>query len=133
MYFALQRVQLLSGLSTDQFQKIADSVEEVKLRPGQVIFRKGEEGKVFYMIKEGNVYLSEIGENAQFSNHYIGPGDRFIKTCIITLISVPFLRSLDVLNIDYSSNVYLKSFHITIPYYFVMYTLFARLLSHQLR
>lgn len=52
---ALSRVPLLNGLTDEQFEKLTDTVELVPYNAGDIIIKKGTEGKVFYMIKEGSV------------------------------------------------------------------------------
>lgn len=49
---------------------------------GDVIIRKGAEGNVFYMIKEGSVKVSDAGQ--QFSDHILSAGDYFGERALLT-------------------------------------------------
>ncbi len=52
---SLAQVSLLSGLTQLQLSKISEAVEIIKFEPGQTVIKKGSEGNIFYMIKEGSV------------------------------------------------------------------------------
>ena len=45
------------------------------LLQGDVIIKKGSEGNVFYMIKEGSVLVSELG--SQYADHTLTTGDYY--------------------------------------------------------
>jgi CRP-like cAMP-binding protein len=47
-------------------------VEIFPYNKDDVIITRGEEGKVFYMVKEGTVSVTDMGE--QFTSHTLGPG-----------------------------------------------------------
>lgn len=81
---ALSKVPLLQGLTKQQIMKISDSVEIVKFNIGDYVIRKGSEGNIFYMIKEGTVRVVNVGANGQFSDHTLGPGDYFGERALIT-------------------------------------------------
>jgi serine/threonine protein kinase/CRP-like cAMP-binding protein len=49
---------------------------------GDEIIKKGAEGNVFYMIKEGTVSVTDMGE--QFSNHTLTAGDYFGERALLT-------------------------------------------------
>ena len=61
----LRQVKLLSSLSDEQLNKIADAVQEMSFEAGDKIINKGEEGNSFYMIKTGDVLCTEIGSGDQ--------------------------------------------------------------------
>eukprot|EP01038_Epipyxis_sp_PR26KG_P006283 gene6283-8651_t len=79
---ALARVPILADLTEDQLDKIGDAVEVFPYNEGDVVIRKGAEGNVFYMIKEGEVMVTEMGD--QFSDHTLGPGEYFGERALLT-------------------------------------------------
>jgi CRP-like cAMP-binding protein/tRNA A-37 threonylcarbamoyl transferase component Bud32 len=80
---ALHKVPLLSNLTDEQLMKVSDTVELFPYSEGDIIIAKGSEGKAFYMIKEGTVSVSDIGD--QFSAHTLTEGDYFGERALITL------------------------------------------------
>lgn len=81
---ALTRVPLLEGLTKQQIMKISDSVEIIRFKPEEYIIRKGSEGNIFYMIKDGTVRVINVGASEQFRDHELGPGDYFGERALIT-------------------------------------------------
>lgn len=81
---ALSKVPLLEHLFDHQLAKICDTVEIVSYNPGDFIIRKGSEGNVFYMIKEGTVLIKDIGVKAQFADHTAGAGGYFGERALLT-------------------------------------------------
>lgn len=82
---ALSNVPLLSGLTQQQIAKISDSVEIVKFEAGEYVIRKGSEGNIFYMVKEGTVRVKNVGASSgQFSDHTLTAGDYFGERALIT-------------------------------------------------
>jgi len=79
---ALAKVPILSGLTDDQLEKLTDTVEIVPYNAGDAIIRKGAEGNVFYMIKDGKVKVSDAGE--QFSDNILTTGDYFGERALLT-------------------------------------------------
>jgi CRP-like cAMP-binding protein len=60
----LHEVKLLSSLTDDQIDRIAEAVQLIDFKPGDVIIRKGEAGdkaSTFYMVKSGRVICTDIG------------------------------------------------------------------------
>jgi CRP-like cAMP-binding protein len=80
---SLARVPLLSGLTPLQLSKISEAVEIVKFQAGQSVFKKGSEGNIFYMIKEGSVRVTEVGSGA-FNDHTLTAGAYFGERALIT-------------------------------------------------
>jgi cGMP-dependent protein kinase len=79
---ALRKFPLLEGLTTEQINKIADTVEVINYNPKDVIIRKGTQGSIFYMIKAGEVRVSDVG--AKFKDHSLGPGGYFGERALMT-------------------------------------------------
>lgn len=51
---------------------------------GDKIFAKGDDGSIFYMIKDGSVRISDFGIGSQFKDHSIGPGSYFGERALMT-------------------------------------------------
>lgn len=81
---ALGKVQLLSSLTPIQLSKISEAVEIVTYNSGDHIIRKGSEGNIFYMIKDGVVRVSDVGAGSQFADHKLRTGDYFGERALIT-------------------------------------------------
>jgi cGMP-dependent protein kinase len=80
---ALSKVSLLSGLTKLQIARISEAVEIVKFEPGHTVIKKGTEGNIFYMIKEGTVSVTDVAGGA-FNDHKLGPGQYFGERALIT-------------------------------------------------
>jgi CRP-like cAMP-binding protein len=66
----------LRGLTHDQLTHLADCALPAQFKAGQIIFRKGEKAKLFYLIEKGKVVLeskAEFGEPVVIDT--IGAGD----------------------------------------------------------
>ena len=81
---ALRKVPLLEKLTDGQIAKLADAVQMINISKGDSIFKKGEEGNVFYIIKSGKVLISDFGVNSAYDDHHIGPGDFFGERALLT-------------------------------------------------
>lgn len=51
---------------------------------GDELIKKGTDGNVFYMIKEGRVRVSDVGDGKTYSDHDLGPGEYFGERALIT-------------------------------------------------
>eukprot|EP01041_Mallomonas_annulata_P005441 gene5441-10920_t len=81
---ALEKVPLLKGLTSEQFQKISDSVEVIKYAPDEYIIRKGTEGNIFYILQEGKVKITDIGTATQYGDHELEAGTFFGERALLT-------------------------------------------------
>lgn len=79
---ALGRVPILVDLTEDQLEKVVDAVEVFPYKAGEVIITKGQVGNIFYMIKEGTVSVTDVGE--KFSDHNLSAGDYFGERALLT-------------------------------------------------
>ena len=66
---ALSKVPLLRNLTDDQRSKLADTVELISYNAGDEIIKKGMEGTVFYMIKDGVVSIEDVGDKFKVQFH----------------------------------------------------------------
>jgi Cyclic nucleotide-binding domain len=51
---------------------------------GDIIIQKGTEGNVFYLIKEGTVRVTDVGDGKTYNDHDLGPGEYFGERSLIT-------------------------------------------------
>ncbi len=54
----LRRVELLAGLSSDQFREVAGYLRPEHYTAGQVIYRRGGEGDTLYLVDQGQVQIA---------------------------------------------------------------------------
>lgn len=55
----LHHVQIFTGVMELDLADIADQLSEIKLRSGQTIFKKGDEGDAMYIIRSGSVRVHD--------------------------------------------------------------------------
>jgi CRP-like cAMP-binding protein/serine/threonine protein kinase len=89
---ALQKVDILwnssnpsmSNLSMEELSKVAEIVEMQNHKIGDQIIRKGEVGKLFYMIKSGHVIVKNKSESGTtLADTTLGPGTYFGELALI--------------------------------------------------
>ena len=105
VYFLLVGIEFLGGLSGLQISKIATCMAETKFHPKEFIYKKGEAGKLFYIVKSGLVKITGSQRDPEDrvvkarsceGNYFIGPGDFFGEHCIVEEIFLPRLDSAQV-------------------------------------
>lgn len=83
----LKRVSIFKGFDTKVLIKIASAMTEIVVQDEQYIIHKGDTGKIFYIIKEGNVKITDMGlsnENGNSIVQVLKPGDFFGERALIT-------------------------------------------------
>jgi len=81
----LKKVPILSDVSDDVRNHLADALTVVTFKEGQKIVNKGEEGDVFYIVKDGNIKVHDIGlGQSQFNEQILKTGDWFGERALIT-------------------------------------------------
>ncbi|DBA85047.1 TPA: cGMP-dependent protein kinase [Trebouxia sp. C0005] len=60
---ALRKVPILFSLSNSQLFDLAQCMKYHTLQAGQIVFKKGEPGDVFYVVEEGNFTIYDDDEN----------------------------------------------------------------------
>lgn len=81
----LRKVPFLMELDDQTLNKISDALTTVSFPEGDAIINKGDVGEVFYIIKEGNVKVSDIGfGDSQYVDQYLSPGDWFGERALLT-------------------------------------------------
>ena len=83
----LREVPLLSKLTDDQIDRIADAVQIIDFKPRDVIIRKGEAGdkaSTFYMVKSGKVVCTDIGSgDKKLDDVELGAGAYFGERALL--------------------------------------------------
>ena len=64
--------QVLKSLSTDQLQRLADVLTEVKVKPGEFVIKQGEEGDTFYIISDGKAEVTKNDPKAGPKGKVVG-------------------------------------------------------------
>jgi CRP-like cAMP-binding protein len=81
----LRKVSFLSEVSTEYLGKIAGMVTTKYCRKGDVIIKKGDSGKEFYILKQGSVIVRNIeAGGGVFSDQIYKQGDFFGERSIMT-------------------------------------------------
>jgi cAMP-dependent protein kinase regulator len=82
----LRRVSIFKDIDRQSLAKIADAMTLVSVPDGKLIIRKGDVGRVFYIIQRGEVEISEVGiieENCSVLKT-LKRGDFFGERALIT-------------------------------------------------
>jgi CRP-like cAMP-binding protein len=82
----LRRVSIFKDIDRPILAKIADAMTQVSVPDGKLIIRKGDVGRVFYIIQRGEVKISEVGimeENRSVLKN-LKRGDFFGERALIT-------------------------------------------------
>lgn len=81
----LRKVPFLADLDEKYLNKMIDSLQSISFGQGELIIRKGDEGKVFYILKSGKVRVHDItvGESS-YNDQILSKGDYFGERAIVT-------------------------------------------------
>lgn len=81
----LKRVEFFHNIDEGTLAKISDAMNSIKFHNGDYIVRKGEEGEVFYIIKTGEVKITDIGlGDTKYVDQKLGVGDFFGERALLT-------------------------------------------------
>lgn len=81
----LENVPFLKDLSADRKFKLASALVPIRFDAGDRIVNKGDEGRVFYVVKEGEVRVHDIGHGqSNFEDQILGPGRFFGERSLLT-------------------------------------------------
>lgn len=82
---SLQKVSFLKDLSNEYLAKMAAAAEAKTFKTGDVIIKKGDPGKDFYIIKEGLCKVKDIEVGGQsYADQILKVGDFFGERAIVT-------------------------------------------------
>lgn len=62
MFYLMESIPALSVLSEEQRRRLAEAMEPMEFEDGDVIFRKGDPGDRFFLVKEGHVRILVDGK-----------------------------------------------------------------------
>lgn len=71
----LRKVPMFAGLVDDDLNRIAESVTETSLEPGEILFREGDAGAHAYVIEAGELEVLKATERRETLLAVRGPGD----------------------------------------------------------
>jgi len=81
----LRKVPFLTELDDRNLNKITDALTTVTFPEGERIINKGDVGEVFYILREGNVKVHDIGfGDSRYVDQVLGPGDWFGERALLT-------------------------------------------------
>jgi cAMP-dependent protein kinase regulator len=70
---------MFNSLEEKEFDIVVDSIEEVKVKPGQVLIKEGDEGDCLYVVEQGTFDCTKKGA---FLKEY-HPGDGFGELALL--------------------------------------------------
>ena len=76
---ALARAPLFSALSKQELGELAKATEDLEVEEGKVLTREGDLGREFFVIVEGDVSVTQDGNEIR----QLGPGDFFGEIALI--------------------------------------------------
>ena len=76
---ALARAPLFSALSKQELGELAKATEDLEVEEGKVLTREGDLGREFFVIVEGDVSVTQDGNEVR----QLGPGDFFGEIALI--------------------------------------------------
>lgn len=84
-YNLLQRVEFLKDLPSEDQIKLGKVMTPLVFHKGEQLVRKGDIGYHFYIIKEGTVKVSDIGDgSSKYEDVFLKDGDYFGERALVT-------------------------------------------------
>jgi cAMP-dependent protein kinase regulator len=81
----LKMVSIFSDLDMKFLTKISDAMTLVQFHTGDQVIAKGTVGRVFYIIKEGQVSITDVGlGSSSYSDQILGVGEFFGERALLT-------------------------------------------------
>lgn len=81
----LRKVPFLSELDDNILVRISDALTTVTFPSSERIINKGDQGEVFYILKDGTAKVHDIGfGDSPFIDQFLGPGDWFGERALLT-------------------------------------------------
>eukprot|EP00306_Pavlova_sp_CCMP459_P014145 CAMPEP_0185182870 /NCGR_PEP_ID=MMETSP1140-20130426/1625_1 /TAXON_ID=298111 /ORGANISM="Pavlova sp., Strain CCMP459" /LENGTH=408 /DNA_ID=CAMNT_0027748841 /DNA_START=25 /DNA_END=1251 /DNA_ORIENTATION=+ len=80
----LEQVPLLSSLTKNERQTIADALKPVEYKDGEDIITQGEVGNTFYILEKGNVVCTSMEGGEKKELKRCSPGDYFGEIALLT-------------------------------------------------
>jgi putative peptide zinc metalloprotease protein len=79
----LNAVSFLSALPREAREEVARRLRPLNVRPGQAVFRQGEEGDAFYLIRRGQAEVVQQRDGVEHVLTTLGPGDHFGEIALL--------------------------------------------------
>ena len=79
MFYLMESIPALSVLSEQQRRTLSEAMEPMEFEDGDVIFRKGDPGDRFYLVKEGHVRIMVDGKLVSKVSPGQGFGERALE------------------------------------------------------
>jgi CRP-like cAMP-binding protein len=74
------------GLDDAQLDRLIAMLEECRLDAGAMVFEEGTPGRSMYIVQEGNLMVSKLGESGRrIRMSHLGPGDFFGEMTLIEM------------------------------------------------
>lgn len=81
----VKKLSVFQDLDESKIRKLVDAFVIVEYGPGERVVNKGDEGRVFYIVKSGQLKVDEIGHgNSKFQDQILEEGDSFGERALIT-------------------------------------------------
>lgn len=81
----LLKISFLKEITPMDLSRVIDALSEVKFKPGEDIFLRGDEGDAFYVVKEGKVKIHDIlVGNTRYDDVFLCSGDYFGERALLT-------------------------------------------------
>jgi MFS family permease len=68
---------IFGGLPVPRLEAVARTLVEVPMTAGQVVIRQGDAADRFYLVQEGSLRVSQVGDEEERTLRDLGPGDVF--------------------------------------------------------
>jgi MFS family permease len=95
---------IFGGLPVPRLEAVARQLVEVPMTAGQVVIRQGDAADRFYLVREGSLRVTQVGEEEERTLRDVGPGDAFgeigllkgiPRTATVTAITPGTLFAMD--------------------------------------
>ncbi len=80
----MREIGLFGGLDDEVLENLAATLPQLNLRPGDVVFREGEQGRELFIVLEGELEVQKRARNAvDVRLALLGPGDWFGEMSVL--------------------------------------------------
>jgi len=102
----LSKNHLFSGMTEDQLDKIIQTVSVIRLDEGELLFRRNDDAKHFYLVRSGQLKLYRISvDGTEKVIHIVGPQETFAEAIMFMKrqtypVNAEALSEVEVIAID---------------------------------
>lgn len=80
----MREIGLFGGLDDEVLEQLSATLPRLTLRPGDVVFREGEQGRELFIVLEGEMEVQRRARNAvEVRLALLGPGDWFGEMSVL--------------------------------------------------